>query len=133
MQMNQDGYWIIPSPAVSHRNARRFFLAVGDGNVRIVRDLIERVDVDAASCFCPDATPLAIAVERDDREIVALLISHGANYKLLDDETQERFIPILLEISLCGVNEYIEHKAVERERKMKEDKLITKGASWIWG
>ena len=131
--MDQDGHWLNPSPAVSHREHRRFFLAVGDGNVGMVRRLIERVDVDAASCYCPDATPLAIAVERDDREIVALLISHGANYKLLDEETQERFIPILLEISLCGINEYIERKAEERKRKAKEDKLITKGASWIWG
>lgn len=129
--MNQDGRWIIPSPAVSHRESFRFFIAVGDGNVRMVENLIERVDVDATSCCCPDATPLAIAVERDDREIVALLINHGANYKLLDEETRERFIPILLEISLCGINKYIEKK--KKERKVAEDKLVSKGASWIWG
>ncbi len=125
---------LAPPPGFHHSyNTGRFFRAISERNVEAVERIIEW-DVDDINECCSGMTPLAVASERGHKEITALLVTHGADYKLLDEESQEKFFPILLEIFRRGPQEYLAQKRREREKakeKILED--MKKNGTWTWG
>ena len=125
---------LAPSPGFHHSyNTGRFLRAISARDVEAVERIIEW-DVDDINECCSDMTPLSVALDRGHKEITALLITHGADYRLLDEEAREKFFPILLEVFHRGPQEYLSQK--RREREKEEEKIlleIKRNGSWSLG
>jgi hypothetical protein len=96
--------------------------AIHDNNLDLIDYFLEGFDVNCQGDTNETLLSVALALNRE--EIMALLVSRGADYNLLDEEDKKKFIPFLLKIFSRGLGNFLVEKKKEREgakRKFIED------------
>jgi len=85
--------------ALLKKKRREFALlcqAIHDNDVDRVDYFLEGIDVNVQGDT--NETLLRVALDLNREKIMALLVSRGADYNLLDEEDKKKFIPFLLKI-----------------------------------
>jgi hypothetical protein len=97
--------------------------AILDGNIALIEYFInvENTNVNVRGIHFAD-TPLSIALALDHEEIIAILVVHGADYSMLNEEDRRKLVPILLKIFNYGPENFIEQKRKEREEREREER-----------